>query len=303
MLIYKATNLLDGKCYIGYTTSSLKERQNDHYKKMTNRNSKTHFHNALRLYGNENFKWEILDDHFFFTYFKEEFEKKTYFSIMILKGLEKYYIDKFDSKNNGYNLTDGGDGTHGYSPTKEHRSKISKTTTGRKKSEETRKKISESKKGIPRSEETRKKLQGENNGFYGKHHTEEAKVKISFASSGKNNPNYGKPMPEEQKENISNTLRNKNIDDNIIIELLKQEKTQKQIAERFGCSQTTISQRLLKLNIDTEYFRYSLLFPKIEKLKKEGLSIQKIANELNCSIYIINNRFKKMKEKGEYVKN
>lgn len=42
------------------------------------------------------------------------------------------------------------------------------------------------------SEETREKLSGENNGMYGKHHSEEAKKKMSENNSGEKNPMYGK---------------------------------------------------------------------------------------------------------------
>ena len=44
--------------------------------------------------------------------------------------------------------------------------------------------------------------------MYGKHHTEETKMKISRnrkgLTSGVNNPNYGKKCSEEQKQKISN---------------------------------------------------------------------------------------------------
>ena len=39
--------------------------------------------------------------------------------------------------------------------------------------------------------------------MYGKHHTEEAKLKNSIAHSGENNHNYGKHLSEETKAKIS----------------------------------------------------------------------------------------------------
>lgn len=44
--------------------------------------------------------------------------------------------------------------------------------------------------------------EGENNSFYGKKHTEEAKEKIRLANSGENNHNYGRKLTDEEKDNI-----------------------------------------------------------------------------------------------------
>jgi group I intron endonuclease len=298
MLIYKATNLINKKFYIGYTTTTLEERQKDHFKRAKNKKINRHFQNAIRKYGKENFKWEIMNFSPLFEIYNEDFKNKTSFAIEILKKLEKHYIISLNAMKLGYNKTNGGDGTHGYSPTKEHRNKISKSTKGRKNTKEHNKKISQAKKGVPRSEEMKKKLQGKNNPMYGKHHTEEAKLKISHAFLGKNNPNYGKPMSEEQKEKISNTLTRKDIDDNIIMELLKQCKTQKQIAKELNCSSGTISNRLIKLNINISEFRRNLIFIKIKKLIDLRMSIQQIADELNYSYAIIRYQIKQMKKRG-----
>lgn len=43
MIIYKATNKINGKCYIGQTIRNIKKRINDHYTKKVN----FAFHNAL----------------------------------------------------------------------------------------------------------------------------------------------------------------------------------------------------------------------------------------------------------------
>jgi group I intron endonuclease len=44
--------------------------------------------------------------------------------------------------------------------------------------------------------------QGENNSFYGKKHTEEAKEKIRLANLRENNHNYGRKLTDEEKDNI-----------------------------------------------------------------------------------------------------
>lgn len=71
---------------------------------------------------------------------------------------------------------------------------------GKLKSAETKKKMSEAQKGHPVSEKTKKKLsemnkgkwKGENNGMYGKKHSEEARKKLSLTHKGRRWFNNGK---------------------------------------------------------------------------------------------------------------
>ena len=91
--VYKVTNLINYKSYIGLTRRSLKARRSDHYHKVKE-NSQYKFHIALRQFKKENFKWEIL----FQTNDIEEANKK-----------EKEMIKFYDSLNSGYNSTEGGD--------------------------------------------------------------------------------------------------------------------------------------------------------------------------------------------------
>lgn len=98
--IYKITNLLNGKVYIGQSVD-IHKRLKAHFAYAKNKNSKeynTSIHNAIRLYGDCNFKCEVL----------QECTKEQ------LDELEKYYIDLYDSTNRqkGYNLTQGGLGGH-----------------------------------------------------------------------------------------------------------------------------------------------------------------------------------------------
>ena len=76
--------------------------------------------------------------------------------------------------------------------------------------EKAKKAISTVKKGLKLSEEHKQKIseaiKGKNNGFYGKHHSEESKKKMSLNHedfSGKNNPFYGKLHSEETKRKMS----------------------------------------------------------------------------------------------------
>lgn len=91
---------------------------------------KSYLNNALRKYGKESFKVEIID------------AAKT---IEELKKKEIYYISFYNSTNRkiGYNLSLGGDGTPGVSKSEETRNKIRQKALGRIKSEESKRKQSE----------------------------------------------------------------------------------------------------------------------------------------------------------------
>lgn len=86
---------------------------------------------------------------------------------------EQWYIREFDTYRNGYNSTLGGN-----------------NAVGLKHSEETKKKMSIA----------GKKRIGNKNGFYGKHHTKETKIKLSEANSGYK-------FTEEQSAKLSKALK------------------------------------------------------------------------------------------------
>lgn len=93
--IYKITNSLNNKCYIGKTYKSIQQRWKEHLKSCKKGEcSNRPLYKAINKYGVSNFSIEELG----------KFEEG------ILEEKEIYYIDKYDSYNNGYNATLGGDG-------------------------------------------------------------------------------------------------------------------------------------------------------------------------------------------------
>ena len=58
MIIYKITNMVNGKQYIGQTTRSLQQRWREH---CSTRSGCTYLHNAIEKYGKENFRVEQID--------------------------------------------------------------------------------------------------------------------------------------------------------------------------------------------------------------------------------------------------
>ena len=90
--IYKVTNKVNGKVYIGKTIKSIEKRWKEHLEK--SKINKTKFYNAINKYNVENFileKIEECDD-------------------LILNEREQYWIRYYNSYENGYNSTGGGDG-------------------------------------------------------------------------------------------------------------------------------------------------------------------------------------------------
>ena len=93
MIIYKITNQVNGKVYIGQTIHTLSHRKNRHLECMRNGIDR-HLYNAMRKYGLENFTFEEIDH-------ADTIDDLNY--------LESYYITKYDSVRNGYNMGYGGD--------------------------------------------------------------------------------------------------------------------------------------------------------------------------------------------------
>lgn len=114
MIIYKATNKVNQKIYIGQTAESISIRETKHYSDSKLFNKNCYFNKAIRKYGRNNFIWEEIDS-------ADSFEELDY--------MEKYWI-KFYSSNNrkyGYNLAEGGNVNRGFKKTKEQKEQISKT--------------------------------------------------------------------------------------------------------------------------------------------------------------------------------
>jgi group I intron endonuclease len=122
--LYKITNLINGKKYIGVTRNP-KRRWIDHKTKT----SKTYLSRGIHKYGWINFEFQIL-----------VIGDEAY-----IKELEVKAIVAFNTKApNGYNLTDGGEGVVGWSHSDETRRLISLANTLRKHSNATKEKLRQS---------------------------------------------------------------------------------------------------------------------------------------------------------------
>ena len=100
--IYKFTNKINGKTYIGQT-NNIQKRYNGHKSVSFNKNSSDYnlpFHCAIRKYGIENFDYEVLEE-------IDENESQEF-----VDEREIFFINEFKSlkDENGYNVTLGGQG-------------------------------------------------------------------------------------------------------------------------------------------------------------------------------------------------
>ena len=106
MLIYKATNLIHGKIYIGMTTKTL-----DHPIKVHKRDSQrlnTYFYRAIRKHGFDKFRIDTAET-------MEQLEEKERYDIKL--------YNCFDNKDVGYNIQSGSNSL--YEIIEEHRRQIS----------------------------------------------------------------------------------------------------------------------------------------------------------------------------------
>ena len=121
MLIYKITNTINNKCYIGQTIKTAEQRWKEHqthaFGSHPNDQNKT-LYKAIRKYGIENFTFEVLQDNI------ETFEQ--------LDKAEIYWIDFYNSFVKGYNETFGGQQYHKILPNKEIIKDYYKTRSARK---------------------------------------------------------------------------------------------------------------------------------------------------------------------------
>lgn len=99
MIIYLVTNLINQMKYVGQTIRTLKQRKSSHLSS-SKKGSTYYLHRAIRKYGAENFKWEVIYNA---TSEEELNEKETFF-------IKEYNTNSQD----GYNLTEGGRGIRGW---------------------------------------------------------------------------------------------------------------------------------------------------------------------------------------------
>lgn len=166
IIIYKATNKINGKGYVGQTVRTLEERKVEH-KRKANKNTDSYFHRAINKYGvATGFIWKELC----ICNGKEEANR---FEIGLIKRMGT-------RKPSGYNCTSGGEGPHRFKQAAEVCATNSKRMMGNKIAL-----------GLKRTDETKAKMSkagmGNTNGSgnKGTKHTPEQNATMSKAMTGR----------------------------------------------------------------------------------------------------------------------
>lgn len=125
MIIYKITNKINGKIYIGQTVNTLNHRWNQHIRETFSIKKRTYFHNAIAKYGVDAFIVEVIEE-------VDTVEK--------MNEREVYWISFYQSndKRYGYNIDAGGHNSRRAESTKQ---KIGETTKEKWQNPEMRQKM------------------------------------------------------------------------------------------------------------------------------------------------------------------
>lgn len=216
MLIYKITNKINGKIYVGQTSLSIEKRFDKHIKCAESKVNR-HLYDSMNHYGYDNFIIEMIEDNIL----KENIDER-----------ERFWISELHSRSpKGYNMTEGGGG--GYtlgSWDEDSRKELYKSQalsrTGSKRTEQQKQRMSESsklryqnktkeekeiiaakisqtlkEKKISPPEYTKWK-KGQKGTFSGKNHREDSKKKMSNYRIGKTYEDimgYDKAIEEKNK--------------------------------------------------------------------------------------------------------
>lgn len=187
--IYMYVNKINNKKYVGQA-KNLTRRHSDHLKEC---NNKYPIDKAIKKYGKDSFELIVL--------------KENVKSLCVLNMYETYYIKKFNTlvtNKEGYNIADGGHSGNTWAGKTEEemldfKQKMSELNSGRKRPQQA-------------IESQREKIRGENNGFYGKKHSDETKKLLSEIASKRTkekNHFYGKTHSDESRSKISESRKGK----------------------------------------------------------------------------------------------
>lgn len=192
--IYCIENIKNNKRYIGQSIDVNLRLSNHKSALRHNRHRNIHLQDAWNKYGEENFNFYIICE-----CAEEELDDK-----------ECCYISEFNCMNPsyGYNFESGGNKNK--HPSDVTRQKMSESHIGVQAG------INNPAWGVPKSAETKKKISDtqmerfknkENHPMFGKHHSQDAKNKMSESLKGKyagsNHPFFGQTHSEEERKKIS----------------------------------------------------------------------------------------------------
>ena len=215
--IYKITNTINEKLYIGQTWNTLEYRFKQHWYKKKNISK---IHNSITKYGRNNFQIELLAET------DNQQDADCY---------EKYFIANLETIEYGYNISEGGSRGRRGRHSDETKKKIGAASKLRIPSDETRQKMSISRTGKIASDDTKKKMSESKSGFMkGKKLSNEIKLKISISL-------IGRKFSDETKQKQSGELNHNSKLTNIQrLEIHSDIRSYAIIAKEYKISTTTV---------------------------------------------------------------
>ena len=192
MFVYKISNTINDKVYIGITSYTIEERYKWHVRDCKKGVDKK-LYKAMKKHGIENFKIDLLEQA----------------DSAIIDKREEFYIEKFDSFNNGYNASPVSHGIKHH--TKETKKLMSKKAKGRKPTKDALEKRSESMKEFWKDNFELKEQYAEHarQKFKGKKHTDEFKENARQRM-------LGTKRSEETKQKMKLSRKSDNIKNKVI---------------------------------------------------------------------------------------
>jgi group I intron endonuclease len=206
--IYKIINKINDKIYIGKSKNPNKRFKRHLYvsdHKDAGPNQFQPIHAAIAKYGKENFSLQIIDE---CDLEDEIFIKEIYWISYYKSNMTKY-------PGKGYNLTDGGEGASGLSPSTETRTKISKANAG------------------------------ENNGMFGETHSLKTRQNMIVSQASRK---YRDPLTKERKQQNREAALKQDFSFRVPLSIKREiidlwnvgNYTKKQLAAKFGLKYNTV---------------------------------------------------------------
>lgn len=233
--IYKITNTVNNKIYIGQTTKTIEERFQKHIQK-AKQHVNRYLYDAMNHYGYDKFKIEPI----------EECDNN------LLNEREIYWIKYYNSNNKilGYNMTTGGEGgdTWTNNPHKEETSqKIRDANLGSKRTPEQRARMSAAQKGVYYIPVNKEDLLNDIKNMMS---IEDIckKYQLSRRSFYKRCKDYfGKTPTELRGDRLTHTNTQKiSIDKEVLLKYLNKDYTLSQIAQELNISAETVRRRIIE---------------------------------------------------------
>jgi group I intron endonuclease len=273
--IYKITQISNNKVYIGQTKTRFIKRYWHHvWKLRDNSHDNKYMQNTWNKYGEDDFTFEII-------HVLDENED--------LDELETMYINKYDSYNNGFNLTTGGEGKKDC-PMSDYAKKVvgeknRQHNLGKKHSEVTRQKMSIS---SPHRKLTKEHINKLTKSRLEKGYSKESKQKMSESHIGSNNAvsviNEAQATIIKQclinGEKIIDISKSLNINYHVIKTILQCKVWNHVYVEGWN-------EFIENYNINKKKIISEDLVRLIRKLLEEGYTAEKIANECNVGISVV----------------